>query len=1274
MSSDDKHVHGSFWRNIHLGIRTPPPASKMASNFRCVPWQGNGTTVIRVGGNGSASSDPKVCRLWVEPWNKEFPLHSAICDKSQTTALMPQTDSEGRQNPEMGLDVNPVLQGLRPTITWNPDLAVHAEYPYTTPTFIDSGFKDHGISGTHWTWGMGGDGYPAPYLPDFMDMRAFFLGGYIEVKAHVQNGTTLKVFNIGPLEYRKCGNSEIRNLGGYDHYTTQPLERYPYSDAHLMATEAVLNDPVATDHEIDPTLFGPGGAENMGYTPSIAVGEQHANITHYSAIPIVPVRHGLMNLISKQTTQWGTPQNCHVPSLFQMIPSSMAYQWKGGGEVYGKHGRNEIMTYENDNIASYTPCSCGAVFATMTVGQVIPDDSILHVIVWNNKLASGNLSAFYDEVTGRFVAPYDSVYTFSGSITLPGIPGGTIIGYLNYNGTRIVTESISVSGTAGTASDVSSQSAQTVLDGNNDALVFGTVVASDLGMYNAVTGVVTVGNTGVYALDATVNVPSHMSGYLTLTLESLGSGILSSTRSHARFHTSHELEGCEYTIGTLPSVILDGNTTTIIHDLQVGTSTLSGYNTTTGEYTVPRDGTYAISMSLGGITSTDIASSVEISMLRDSSLIETRTLIPKRYEGADFLTYAFGTSDTQAIADATPTIVKWLSQKEYTFAVGAGPGGPYNPSSGLFTPQQGGLYMLEAAFVIPKTYTGQLLTRIMSNSGGFITEVARERWSYGARLIASASAGQSVADEVWTTVQLDTVNATLNGFNTGTYTWTAPESGAYICTAYVIFEAISSGSSRGARFFVNGVDIYWISYSSPHKNEPTTVVATGLIILNKDDTLVVQSFTQTNRNMLPGSSLCVVKMGDASWPGTDQWNDRTFTIQKTFRGYLATTYYVELTTYGGGFTIPSAVVNGSTLYEPGRVTWTTLERDVPVFTSDLSMSKTLKLTSGQVIKFQGTASGADFTMPVSLSSHLSIVEHEYAPSTSNFIQVAKVCKLSSGDEIRVKLEPIGTDVTLAPDGTALYSIAAVVSGTSGAAGSGMSWNKSVYMTAGEYLEAELVSSGVGAPTTLVTTGNSLSITTVPRTEQPLHRCMARQRVHRATCSAPQSLMHGLPYMEYLVLGESATLEIDFKMFFQIPVTNDHSSYEHGVHHMPPTDDIGCVSHYSASACGVSLISREDAVRNMLNGTRRRIPRGVHLPVLDPRHAIEAGRMIKANAGISAPMFLGDPRLLWKLLDIGVDAHKKRTVRGDSIESVGDDKPERMKQDEVSEHGMEHDID
>lgn len=365
MTERNEDLYAKWWANINRAKCAPPPASNQGQYFKTVPWCGTGTFNIPLVDIGDPQS--QTCRIWVEPWNKQHPLH--IAQGPLGTTLCPQVDRQARPCPEMGLqpDAGIVVQyGV-----WAPDApVVHQNYGYAVP-MAQSGFPDTmGIPPgppPFPTWSNAATN-PINALGEVIDMnntRAFFLGGYFEVCAHVSENTTVRIQHIAAHKVREAGRSEFSRLPIGDHGHTGavlgPLCGYPYSDGYRWG-ETALDDPTMTDYGVTADWFDLGGGDWANDNPvDTVVGQAKVDVKHFSAIPIIPGKQGIMNLSAQNS--YGTNRK---PSSFACVASQVMYQYPQVGVWYGDVDFDNA-TMANNGILQSDPLPPPAVLDTTRV-------------------------------------------------------------------------------------------------------------------------------------------------------------------------------------------------------------------------------------------------------------------------------------------------------------------------------------------------------------------------------------------------------------------------------------------------------------------------------------------------------------------------------------------------------------------------------------------------------------------------------------------------------------------------------------------------------------------------------------------------------------------------------------------------------------------------------------------------------------------------------------------------------------------------------------------
>lgn len=354
---NNQNLHAKWWANIDAAIQSPPPASDEANYMMTCPWSGNGTLIVDLTDAGAAPG-PMTCRVWIEPWNKVYPVQAAYAKAGQTYDLVPQKDSRctiatdpplvrgvlppaGRYCPEIGIAMESGYKEQNPA-AWVADTVTLKRSPYHSPT-SNSSFIDqwgHPQSTEHmWTyWPPSWEGWQNAGCEtvnvhlDHNNNLAFFLGGYIEIMALVEPDANLLVchkhtheekyiprLQLMPHCYRVHG--EECDAGALEVDTGRAL--YPYSDAYKWGRN-VLDDPIKSDYQIDGTWMKLGGAIPNSQIQKVS-GQSKSVIKHWSCIPIVPGKHGVMNLRSGK--KWVSNQypftnyNADAPSTFSLVAS-----------------------------------------------------------------------------------------------------------------------------------------------------------------------------------------------------------------------------------------------------------------------------------------------------------------------------------------------------------------------------------------------------------------------------------------------------------------------------------------------------------------------------------------------------------------------------------------------------------------------------------------------------------------------------------------------------------------------------------------------------------------------------------------------------------------------------------------------------------------------------------------------------------------------------------------------------------------------------------------
>lgn len=143
----------------------------------------------------------------------------------------------------------------------------------------------------------------------------------------------------------------------------------------------------------------------------------------------------------------------------------------------------------------------------------------------------------------------------------------------------------------------------------------------------------------------------------------------------------------------------------------------------------------------------------------------------------------------------------------------------------------------------------------------------------------------------------------------------------------------------------------------------------------------------------------------------------------------------------------------------------------------------------------------------------------------------------------------------------------------------------------------------------------------------------KKRIVRATQQPMQSLMAGYPLMEFSCQTGQLTVQIEFKMFYQVITPKTHPNFEMAM--FGAYTDVDEVSEYQlfcAAAPGYSLKSREDAILAKKMACKNRAMqsgKGGHPHLMHVLKQVEATpQKVYANYGLGKPMNEGHNWLLY----------------------------------------------
>ncbi len=223
--------YGHFWHNLDKAVQAPPSNSSQAQYQKTVPWSGNG-------GFTSHIATDKVMRVWVEPWNAERPFMSYT--DSPGTSMIGPNNSSSNADRELSFPASSNLE-------------THA---YQNVGMVQSGF--------------------------LLDSRAYFMGGFIEGVAYVDD-TSRGTINI-------IGQNEVRGIG------VGPLEELNVNRDIGQFPDDWLHDPNATDYDISSAANTLGGMKSLK-TAHLVVNHEGSNTQKaFFSIPIVPPKGGCMQM------------------------------------------------------------------------------------------------------------------------------------------------------------------------------------------------------------------------------------------------------------------------------------------------------------------------------------------------------------------------------------------------------------------------------------------------------------------------------------------------------------------------------------------------------------------------------------------------------------------------------------------------------------------------------------------------------------------------------------------------------------------------------------------------------------------------------------------------------------------------------------------------------------------------------------------------------------------------------------------------------------------
>lgn len=278
--------YGHWWHNMDLATAPPPALGRFTGGFRTCGFTGNGGMVITM--NAS-----KVFRLSIEPWNKMAPIwYNKGTDEGDHIGHNPyfKNDVTGRQPwTHYASDGNRVGPLPAPPAAPKRYLAANIAYagPGNTPNFpvplltMTDEMNGEFIQNS-WS--------PLPYTNinpvscGFTETNdyAFFMGGYIEAKVLVPQGSS-------GAEVMYIGQNEVRGIG----IGTVGIEPSGYP---LNQGFHVCMDPNRLDFKIKPEyLFYQTG--HGGKVPDKLIpGEDPAQRCY--VVPIVPAANGPLRMFT----------------------------------------------------------------------------------------------------------------------------------------------------------------------------------------------------------------------------------------------------------------------------------------------------------------------------------------------------------------------------------------------------------------------------------------------------------------------------------------------------------------------------------------------------------------------------------------------------------------------------------------------------------------------------------------------------------------------------------------------------------------------------------------------------------------------------------------------------------------------------------------------------------------------------------------------------------------------------------------------------------------
>lgn len=241
--------YGLFWHHIDQAFQTPPSLSKQARYTMTLPWSGNGgfTQVVHAGADN-------VARVWFEPWNSTAPVHMFV--GAPGTQMVGPNNAAPVPEPDGELS----LAGAAPWVGAN-----LTQYGYHNVNMAASGFANNGIG--------------------------FFLGGFMEVEAYVDQDSRGSAVVIGQHEVRGVG------IG--------PLETENIHRARGTIPFDWADDAAATDYSVNPLLHVLGAGQEFKKPKVLVIENQNQNQKLFVSIPVVPGKFGPISMQANQT-QAGT--------------------------------------------------------------------------------------------------------------------------------------------------------------------------------------------------------------------------------------------------------------------------------------------------------------------------------------------------------------------------------------------------------------------------------------------------------------------------------------------------------------------------------------------------------------------------------------------------------------------------------------------------------------------------------------------------------------------------------------------------------------------------------------------------------------------------------------------------------------------------------------------------------------------------------------------------------------------------------------------------------